>query len=177
MKSKKGAIELSIGTIVIIVLSMSMLILGMVLVKNIFNNDVDEIGSYTFVLDGEVMDSIMVCEDLWHYELIDGLIPCVVNKTIGGIGGKNIDWTKSPQENCEAVDGEFTGFNLYNETKAKEQYDVLLPKCFEFKKEEISYVWLEATECECAEDGTPFAPGKDLYDCAGGLMVQNENAE
>jgi len=34
---KKGAIELSIGTIVIIVLAMSMLILGMVLVKNIFS--------------------------------------------------------------------------------------------------------------------------------------------
>jgi len=33
---KKGAIELSIGTIVIIVLAMSMLILGLVLVKNIF---------------------------------------------------------------------------------------------------------------------------------------------
>lgn len=33
---KKGAIEMSIGTIVIIVLAMSMLILGMVLVKNIF---------------------------------------------------------------------------------------------------------------------------------------------
>jgi len=36
MVSKKGAIELSIGTIVIIVLAMSMLILGLVLVKNIF---------------------------------------------------------------------------------------------------------------------------------------------
>ena len=33
---KKGAIELSIGTIVIIVLAMSMLILGLVLIKNIF---------------------------------------------------------------------------------------------------------------------------------------------
>jgi len=33
---KKGAIEMSIGTIVIIVLAMSMLILGMVLVRNIF---------------------------------------------------------------------------------------------------------------------------------------------
>ena len=33
---KRGAIEMSIGTIVIIVLAMSMLILGMVLVKNIF---------------------------------------------------------------------------------------------------------------------------------------------
>ena len=34
---KSGAIELSIGTIVIIVLAMSMLILGLVLVKNIFS--------------------------------------------------------------------------------------------------------------------------------------------
>jgi len=38
---KKGAIELSIGTIVIIVLAMSMLILGMVLVKNIFGGATD----------------------------------------------------------------------------------------------------------------------------------------
>ena len=34
--SKRGALELSIGTIVIIVLAMSMLILGLVLVRNIF---------------------------------------------------------------------------------------------------------------------------------------------
>ena len=37
MRSKSGAIEMSVGTIVIIVLAMSMLILGMVLVKNIFS--------------------------------------------------------------------------------------------------------------------------------------------
>jgi len=35
--NKKAAIELSIGTIVIVVLVMSMLILGMVLVRNIFS--------------------------------------------------------------------------------------------------------------------------------------------
>ncbi len=35
--NKKGAIELSIGTVVIVVLAMSMLILGLVLVKNIFS--------------------------------------------------------------------------------------------------------------------------------------------
>ncbi|RMD45862.1 hypothetical protein D6829_01080 [Candidatus Pacearchaeota archaeon] len=34
---KKGAIELSIGTIVIVVLAMSMLILGLILVKSIFS--------------------------------------------------------------------------------------------------------------------------------------------
>ena len=46
MKSKKGAIELSVGTIVIIVLAMTMLILGIVLIRNIFTGtitNVDEI--------------------------------------------------------------------------------------------------------------------------------------
>jgi hypothetical protein len=41
MNSKRGAVELSIGTIVIIVLAMSMLILGIVLVKNIFGSGID----------------------------------------------------------------------------------------------------------------------------------------
>ena len=36
MANKKGALELSIGTIVIIVLAMSMLILGLVLIRSIF---------------------------------------------------------------------------------------------------------------------------------------------
>lgn len=36
MVSKRGAIEMSVGTIVIIVLAMSMLILGMILIQNIF---------------------------------------------------------------------------------------------------------------------------------------------
>lgn len=48
MQNKKGAIELSIGTIVIIVLAMSMLILGIILVRNIFKgstNSVDELNS------------------------------------------------------------------------------------------------------------------------------------
>ncbi len=40
---KRGAIELSIGTIVIIVLAMSMLILGLMLVKNIFSGSSENI--------------------------------------------------------------------------------------------------------------------------------------
>jgi hypothetical protein len=36
MRGKSGAMEMSVGTIVVIVLSMSMLILGMVLISNIF---------------------------------------------------------------------------------------------------------------------------------------------
>jgi hypothetical protein len=37
MRGKSAAIEMSIGTIVIVVLSMSMLIMGMILIKNIFS--------------------------------------------------------------------------------------------------------------------------------------------
>ena len=58
---KKGAIELSIGTIVIIVLAMSMLILGMVLIKNIFTGSNQNILS----LNDKVKDKIgsMFVED------------------------------------------------------------------------------------------------------------------
>ena len=43
INSKKGAIELSIGTIVVIVLAMTMLILGIVLVRNIFTGATDNV--------------------------------------------------------------------------------------------------------------------------------------
>jgi hypothetical protein len=46
IKNKTGALELSIGTVVVIVIAMSMLILGLVLVRNIFsgaNQSVDQI--------------------------------------------------------------------------------------------------------------------------------------
>jgi hypothetical protein len=43
MRGKSGAMEMSVGTIVVIVLSMSMLILGMVLIKNIFGGASDNV--------------------------------------------------------------------------------------------------------------------------------------
>jgi hypothetical protein len=51
---KKGAIELSIGTIVIIVLAMSMLILGLVLVKNIFGGATYNIDTMNEKVKGEI---------------------------------------------------------------------------------------------------------------------------
>lgn len=42
-KNKKAAVELSIGTIVIIVLAMSMLILGLVLIRGIFTGATDNV--------------------------------------------------------------------------------------------------------------------------------------
>lgn len=54
MGMKKGAIEMSIGTIVIIVLSMSMLIMGMILVKNIFSGASDNVLSLNDGVKGEI---------------------------------------------------------------------------------------------------------------------------
>jgi hypothetical protein len=51
---KSGAIELSIGTIVVIVLAMSMLILGLVLVKNIFGGATYNIDTMNEKVKGEI---------------------------------------------------------------------------------------------------------------------------
>tara|TARA_Y100000310_G_C20515864_1_gene731156 strand:- start:345 stop:905 length:561 start_codon:yes stop_codon:yes gene_type:complete len=42
---KRGALELSVSTIVVVVLAMSMLILGLVLVRNIFTGAIDNVDS------------------------------------------------------------------------------------------------------------------------------------
>lgn len=54
MRGKIGAIEMSIGTIVIIVLSMSMLILGMVLIKGIFSGASSNVLQMNDKVKGEI---------------------------------------------------------------------------------------------------------------------------
>jgi len=54
VRNKEGALELSIGTIVVIVIGMSMLILGLVLVRTIFTGSTDAIGQ----LNDKVMEEI-----------------------------------------------------------------------------------------------------------------------
>lgn len=54
IKNKKAAIELSIGTIVIIVLAMTMLILGFVLIKNIFTGATESVDD----LNDKIKDEI-----------------------------------------------------------------------------------------------------------------------
>ena len=53
-KNKKGAIELSVSTIVIIVLAMSMLILGLVLIRNIFNSSINNFNALNKNVEGEI---------------------------------------------------------------------------------------------------------------------------
>lgn len=53
-KNKKGAIELSIGTIVIIVLAMAMLILGLTLVRTIFTGATYNVQELNKNVEGEI---------------------------------------------------------------------------------------------------------------------------
>ena len=54
MDNKKAAIELSIGTIVIIVIAMSMLILGLVLVRNIFSGATESVDELNLKVKNEI---------------------------------------------------------------------------------------------------------------------------
>ncbi|MBI2042934.1 hypothetical protein HYT25_00920 [Candidatus Pacearchaeota archaeon] len=54
MKSKTAAIEMSVGTIVTIVLLMTTLILGLVLVRNIFTGSVENINSIDQAVKNEI---------------------------------------------------------------------------------------------------------------------------
>src|SRR3989344_6002665 len=54
MISKKAAIEMSVGTIVTIVLLMTTLILGLVLVRNIFSGSVENINSIDQAVKNEI---------------------------------------------------------------------------------------------------------------------------
>ena len=54
MKSKTAAIEMSVGTIVTIVLLMTTLILGLVLVRNIFSSSVENINSIDQAVKSEI---------------------------------------------------------------------------------------------------------------------------
>lgn len=54
IKDKKAALELSIGTIVIIVIAMSMLILGIILVNKIFGGATDSVDTLNEKVRGEI---------------------------------------------------------------------------------------------------------------------------
>jgi len=54
--NKRGALELSIGTIVILVLAMSMLILGLILVRTIFSGATDNVSTMNEKVRQEIND-------------------------------------------------------------------------------------------------------------------------
>lgn len=54
--NRKGALELSIGTIVVIVIGMSMLILGLVLVRTIFSGSTKSVNDLNEQVQSEIID-------------------------------------------------------------------------------------------------------------------------
>lgn len=72
--NKKAAIELSIGTVVIIVIAMSMLILGLVLVRNIFTGATQSVN----ILDDKVQNEI---KNLFNDENQDVVVKLGSDKT------------------------------------------------------------------------------------------------
>lgn len=90
MKDKRGAVELSIGTIVIIVLAMSMLILGLVLVKNIFSGSIDVVDMTNEQLKNRVSELFGDDQKLVVYPTTRQ-ITVKIGETSGfGIGIKNL---------------------------------------------------------------------------------------
>ena len=55
IRNKDGALELSIGTIVVIVIGMSMLILGLVLVRTIFTGSTEAVDVLNEKVQGEIV--------------------------------------------------------------------------------------------------------------------------
>lgn len=88
--NKKGAIELSIGTIVIVVLAMSMLIMGLVLVRNIFTGATDVVSMTNDQIKDKVSQLFGEDKKLVLYPNSQ-LIEIKQNKVGGfGIGIKNL---------------------------------------------------------------------------------------
>ncbi len=54
--NRKGALELSIGTIVVIVIGMSMLILGLVMVRTIFTGSTQSVNTLNDQVQNEILD-------------------------------------------------------------------------------------------------------------------------
>lgn len=73
-RGKKGAVELSISTIVIIVLAMSMLILGLLLVKSIFSGAINNVDTLNNKVKGEI-DKLFTEEQPVVLYLANGIAP------------------------------------------------------------------------------------------------------
>lgn len=103
---------------------------------------------YKIILDGEEVKEFIKCDTEWNYKNRT-FIPCVWNNTIEAIPGSHINWSLSPQENCNHWNGTFPGFNVKNQTEAKRQYDELMPKCNLIKDKDIGEGFL--LNCKCVD--------------------------
>jgi len=116
---------------------------------------------YVFILNGTEMDEIIGCENAWHYENIS-VVPCSFNKTVEVLQPEILWWDYSPEQNCERFNGTFIGFNVYNQSRAKEIYDRIMPKCWTLVADDLPMGWL-SNECNKTKE--------NYYNCSNGFGV------
>jgi hypothetical protein len=171
-----------IFTRVLVVIFIFIMVIGsVVLINNEDSEPNNEKKNYTFFLGDEQMNEIMGCENYWHYENMSGLIPCEVNKTVGGVVA---NWSLSPEENCAFYNGTFIGLNAKNITRARELYLALTPKCWTLNDTDISNEWISTNKCvcldncgdNCFEGNYSFIENCKLYDCGGGLIIKEDES-
>ncbi|MDO8509427.1 MAG: hypothetical protein Q7S27_07135 [Nanoarchaeota archaeon] len=116
MVNKKGAVELSIGTVVIIVLAMTMLILGLVLIRGIFRGATENVDDINEKVKEEIKNLFVDDSERAILKLTEstakvkqgsefGVAFGVKNTERGAIGSQNFQYTTildDPQikENC-----------------------------------------------------------------------------
>lgn len=104
--------------------------------------------SYVFVIDGEELSEIVECQNEWAYDEQNvSFLPCIQGNQTIVLPKEMIFKQFSPIDNCKFYNASFPGFNLINETKAKEMYDSLIPKCWTIKDSDIDEEFLSGFNC------------------------------
>lgn len=138
--NKEKLIKYGIVTFCLLVLVASLISLS-ITYNTFFPKD-----KFTFILDGKEMTEIMGCSEKWNYENIS-VVPCGINETIFVLQPEVLWWDVSPQENCARFNSTFVGFNINNDTRAKEIYDSTLPICWTLYANNLPEGWLDEN-CE-----------------------------
>lgn len=134
---KKKIIMISVYSLLIIIA------IGIVFLISHSTNKTD----YSFVINGEFMKEVMECDNHWHYENTS-FIPCFKGEDQRVIFHDQINDSLSPQDNCKLGGYEFPGFNVANDTVAKQMYNDVMPKCWKVKTSDINDIWLK-NNAEC----------------------------
>jgi len=116
MKTKKGAMEMSIGTIVTIVLLMSILILGIVLVKNIFEKSSYEV-EYNFCYNKTIMPLYKL--DLY---ISTGCPHCTAQKEILGPYLDEVSITNCVERGSKCIEENITGVPAWKDRETGELF-------------------------------------------------------
>lgn len=171
MVNKKAAIELSIGTIIIIVLAISMLVLGMVLVKNIFSDpDIrvtfEECRNETGEYDGyDCSDGLLRIpmyayygSEIENFTMIDGIF-CYKKHNI---------WER---EVCEKVEVDYIEYSITTPSNCQDVGDGVVGGCVaeiqtfhNISKEEITIDFLDEN-CEVLKINNEDLKYFDGYEC------------